>query len=83
MSGMVEKTGRGLWLTHLGLVAGIAFICFPIYLAFVASTVQNHEIVRPPMPLVPGGYFVENYSKALLSGVNAPVWRMLVNSTVM
>jgi sn-glycerol 3-phosphate transport system permease protein len=83
MSGMVEKRGIGLVLTHLGLLAGIAIICFPIYLAFVASTVTQPEIVRPPMPLVPGSHFIENYSAALLSGVNAPVWRMLVNTMIM
>jgi len=83
MSGMVEKRGVGLWLSHLGLILGIVVICFPIYLAFVASTVTQPEIVRPPMPLIPGSHFVENYSAALLSGVNAPVWRMLLNSLVM
>jgi sn-glycerol 3-phosphate transport system permease protein len=83
MSGMVEKRGIGLLATHLGLLAGIAIICFPIYLAFVASTVTQPDIVRPPMPLVPGSHLVENYSAALLSGVNAPVWRMLANTMVM
>jgi sn-glycerol 3-phosphate transport system permease protein len=81
--GMVEKTGRAMWLTHLGMVLGICVIFFPIYLAFVASTVQQEDIIHPPMPLLPGGYFFENYSRALLSGVNAPVWRMLLNSTIM
>jgi sn-glycerol 3-phosphate transport system permease protein len=83
MSGMVEKRGIGLVLTHAGLLIGIFVICFPIYLAFVASTVSQPEIVRPPMPLVPGSHLVENYSAALLSGVNAPVWRMLMNTMVM
>ena len=81
--GMVENTGRWWWLPHLGMAVGIAVICFPIYLAFVASTVQQDDIIRPPMPLLPGGYLIENYAKALYSGINAPVWRMLVNSTVM
>lgn len=83
MSGMVEKTGKAVWLVHLGLIVGIAIVCFPIYLAFVASTVTQAELVRPPMPLVPGDKFVENYGRALLSGVNAPVWKMLVNSMIM
>ncbi len=83
MSGMVQNRGRGMVLTHLGLIIGIAIICFPIYLAFVASTVTQPEIVRPPMPLLPGNHFLENYRKAILSGVNAPVWRMLMNSMVM
>ncbi len=80
---MVEKRGPALWLTHAGLILGIAVVCFPIWLAFVASTVTQDDIVRPPMPLVPGPYLVENYRDALLAGVNAPVWRMMLNSLVM
>ncbi|MEM6578859.1 MAG: sn-glycerol-3-phosphate ABC transporter permease UgpE [Pseudomonadota bacterium] len=80
---MVEKRGSGLWLTHLGLIIGVAFIFFPIWLAFVASTVDQQDIVRPPMPLLPGDQLVENYTRALASGVNAPVSAMLVNSLVM
>ncbi|MEZ5811446.1 MAG: sn-glycerol-3-phosphate ABC transporter permease UgpE [Rhizobiaceae bacterium] len=80
---MVQRRGRGVWISHAGLIVGIAIIAFPIYLAFVASTVQQEDIIRPPMPLLPGGYMIENYTKALVSGINAPVWRMLVNSMVM
>jgi sn-glycerol 3-phosphate transport system permease protein len=83
LHGMVEKRGFGLWLTHAGLILGVLVIFFPIWLAFVASTVAQPEIVKPPMPLLPGDQFYENYSRALVSGVNAPVWRMLVNSLVM
>ena len=81
--GMVEKRGAGLWLTHLGLCIGVLVIFFPIWLAFVASTVSQPEIVQPPMPLLPGDQFLENYERALFSGINAPVWRMLANSMVM
>ncbi|WP_306028932.1 sn-glycerol-3-phosphate ABC transporter permease UgpE [Stappia sp. MMSF_3263] len=80
---MVEKHGLGIWLTHLGLIIGIAIICFPIYMAFVASTVTQPEIARPPMPLLPGGHFIENYTAALTRGVNSPVLLMLFNSSVM
>jgi sn-glycerol 3-phosphate transport system permease protein len=80
---MVEKRGASLWFTHLGLILGIGVVCFPIYLAFVASTVTQADIVRPPMPLVPGPHLYENYRDALLAGVNAPVWRMMTNSMVM
>ncbi len=83
MSGMVERRGLSVWLTHAGLILGILVLCFPIWMAFVASTVTQAEIVRPPMPLIPGPHLVENYERALLSGVNVPVWRMLLNSTVM
>ncbi len=82
-NGMVERRGAGLWLTHLGLIVGIAFIFFPIWLAFVASTVEQQDIVRPPMPLLPGDQFFANYARALTSGVNAPVSTMLLNSLIM
>ncbi|WP_435190463.1 sn-glycerol-3-phosphate ABC transporter permease UgpE [Pseudothioglobus sp. nBUS_23] len=80
---MVEKRGSGLWLTHVFMIIGVLIIFFPIWLAFVASTVTQPEIVKPPMPLWPGDQFWENYSKALFSGVNVPVSTMLVNSFVM
>jgi len=83
MSGMVEKRGAGYWLTHVGLIIGVLIIFFPIWLAFVASTVTQPEIVHPPMPLWPGDQFFNNYRSALVSGINAPVARMLANSMVM
>lgn len=83
MSGMVEKTGKSVWLLHASLILGIGIVCFPIYLAFIASTLSQQDLVQPPMPLLPGGHFVENYSRALFSGVNAPVWKMLLNSMIM
>ena len=49
---MVEKRGAGYWMTHVGLIIGLLFVFFPIWLAFVASTVSQPEIVRPPMPLL-------------------------------
>ncbi len=82
-SGMVEKRGLGHWMTHLGLIIGLLFIFFPIWLAFVASTVTQPEIVKPPMPLLPGDQFFSNYRKALVSGVNAPVAMMMMNSMIM
>ncbi|MFU8776409.1 MAG: sn-glycerol-3-phosphate ABC transporter permease UgpE [Roseovarius sp.] len=80
---MVERRGFGLWLTHLGMIAGVLVIFFPIWLAFVASTVTQPEIVRPPMPLWPGDQLIKNYTAALFSGVNVPVLTMLGNSLIM
>ena len=81
--GMVENRGSSLWLTHALMISGILIVFFPIWLAFVASTVTQPEIVKPPMPLLPGGHFVENYTRALFAGVNVPVATMLFNSLVM
>ncbi len=81
--GMVEKRGAGLWLTHLFMILGVLVIFFPIWLAFVASTVTQQEIIQPPMPVVPGDQFFVNYKNALFSGINVPVGTMLFNSLVM
>ncbi len=80
---MVEKKGAGVWLSHLGLLIGVAVVCFPIYLAFVASTVTQDDIIHPPMPLLPGPHLIENYREALFAGINAPVALMMWNSLVM
>ena len=81
--GMVEQRGLGLWFTHAVMIFGVLIVFFPIWLAFVASTVTQPEIVSPPMPLWPGDQFIPNYKKALFSGVNVPVATMLVNSLIM
>ncbi|TDT77389.1 carbohydrate ABC transporter membrane protein 2 (CUT1 family) [Litoreibacter halocynthiae] len=81
--GMVEKRGIGHYFTHVGLIIGVLVIFFPIWLAFVASTVTQSDIISPPMPLWPGDQFLTNYSKALTSGINAPVALMLMNSLIM
>jgi sn-glycerol 3-phosphate transport system permease protein len=79
---MVERRGWGVWLTHAALIGGVALMCFPIWVAFVASTVTQPEIVSPPMPLWPGGHLIENYREAMFEQ-RLPVWRMLFNSMVM
>ena len=81
--GMVEKRGASLWLSHVLMILGVLVVFFPIWLAFVASTVTQPEIVSPPMPLWPGDQFINNYSRALFAGVNVPVATMLLNSLVM
>jgi sn-glycerol 3-phosphate transport system permease protein len=74
-------------LCHAVLIAGIALIAFPLYITFVASTLTHEEILRVPMPLVPGEHFWSNYAQVLLAGSNtaaaAPVGRMMLNSLVM
>ena len=83
--GMVEKRGKSLWLTHALMIIGVLVIFFPIWLAFVASTVTQPDIVSPPMPLLPGGHFLENYKRALFSGVNVlsfPAEDNLIKNTI-
>ena len=80
---MVQKQGIGIFVSHALILFGIAIILFPIYLAFVASSHDQAALVTPPMPLLPGDHFWTNYKEALSSGVNVPVWKMLINSMVM
>lgn len=81
--GMIERRGSSLWFSHCLMILGVLVVFFPIWLAFVASTVTQADIVSPPMPLLPGNQFLENYKRALFAGVNVPVSTMLVNSLVM
>lgn len=81
--GMVEERGRSIWLTHALMIVGVAVIFFPIWMALVASTVTQQDIVQPPMRLLPGPHAVENYTKAFFSGVNVPVGQMMFNSLIM
>ena len=83
---MVENRPWLTFLTHALLVLGVAITAFPIYLAFVASTHELSALLQPPVPLLPGGALVENYTRALTEGATAvgvPVWRMMFNSLVM
>ena len=80
---MVEKRGIGTIISHVVLIAGIAVMCFPIYLAFVAASVSHREIIRPPMPLVPGPHLVDNFVTAITEGTNVGAATMMFNSLVM
>lgn len=81
---MVRNNRLGAVLVHALLVVGIALMCLPIWLTFVGSTVTQAEIVRPPLPMLPGGHLLENYRTALFGGAGqVPVAQMLFNSTVM
>ena len=59
---MIERNKKGYLMSHLGLIIGIIFIFFPVWLTFVASTVTQEDIIQPPFPLLPGPHFFENYS---------------------
>ena len=61
-------------------------VAFPIYYVFVASTHSLQTILRPPLPLLPGDQFIENYSEALFGGVGriggVGVGTLLLNTTI-
>jgi sn-glycerol 3-phosphate transport system permease protein len=84
---MIENTPVRTVIAHLLLVLGILVVAFPIYYTFVASTHSLQTILRPPLPLLPGDRFIENYSTALFGGIGriggVSVATMLWNTTVM
>ena len=84
---MIENTPVRTVIAHLLLVLGILIVAFPIYYTFVASTHSLQTILRPPLPLLPGDRFIENYSTALFGGIGriggVSVATMLWNTTVM
>jgi sn-glycerol 3-phosphate transport system permease protein len=83
---MVENRPLAGLIAHLVLILGIVIVAFPIYYTFVASTLSLQEILRPPLPLLPGDRFAENYGEALFGGVGklggVSVTRLLVNTTI-
>jgi len=80
-------SGRGAWIPHAVLLAGLALVLFPIYVAFVASSLTLRDILDAPMTLVPGPDFIPNYRQALAAGTagtsGQPVAAMMLNSLVM
>jgi len=83
---MIDNSPIRTFIAHLVLVLGILIVAFPIYYTFVASTHSLQTILRPPLPLLPGDRFVENYSEALFGGVGriggVSVATLLFNTTV-
>jgi sn-glycerol 3-phosphate transport system permease protein len=84
---MVENRPWLTFFSHAVLIAGIFVIAFPLYITFVGSTLTLDEIIRVPMPLVPGDQFWTNYTQVLTAGTArgaaAPVGQMMFNSLVM
>jgi sn-glycerol 3-phosphate transport system permease protein len=83
---MIENRPIAALLSHLMLIIGVIIVAFPIYYTFVGSTLTSIEVVRPPMPLVPGKQLLENYGGAMAGGleryVGVSLERLLFNSFV-
>jgi sn-glycerol 3-phosphate transport system permease protein len=84
---MIGQSATGIYIAHAVLILGILVVAFPIYYTFVASTHTLQTILRPPLPLLPGGEFFTNYTEALFGGVGriggVGVGTLLFNTTVM
>ena len=78
---------QSAWVPHAILIAGLAVVLFPVYVAFVASTHDLATILDMPMTLVPGGSIGRNFADAISAGTaktsGISVGRMMFNSLVM
>jgi len=83
---MIENR-RGLDIfSHTMLILGVLVILFPLYVAFVAATLDNKQIFDVPMSLIPGSHLWDNIRTIWTQGVGdgSPAFgRMLVNSFIM
>jgi sn-glycerol 3-phosphate transport system permease protein len=68
-------------------MAGLALVLFPVYVAFVASSLTLRDILDAPMTLIPGLHLFANFRAALAEGTIATsgqgVGAMMANSLVM
>src|SRR5438045_8395404 len=84
---MMVTARSSAWVPHAVLVTGLVLVLFPVYVAFVGSTLTASDILDAPMTLVPGSHLIENFARALGSGTvktsGEPVAAMLLNSLVM
>jgi sn-glycerol 3-phosphate transport system permease protein len=82
---MIERRPLGNLLPHIILSVGVLVVAFPIYYTLIASTHTSRAILAPPLPLLPGGEFIDNYGQAL-SGVGriggVGMDRILLNTLV-
>ncbi|TVQ98425.1 MAG: sn-glycerol-3-phosphate ABC transporter permease UgpE [Spirochaetaceae bacterium] len=65
---MITDPVRVRIVRHAALVVGCTVVMVPIYMAFVASTLELAQIFERPMPLFPGRQFIRNYVQALVVG---------------
>jgi len=83
---MITARSRA-WIPHAILIAGLLIVLFPIYVAFVASSLDLSSILQAPMPLIPGRRLIQNYTEAISAGTaktsGVSVARMMFNSLVM
>jgi sn-glycerol 3-phosphate transport system permease protein len=89
MQGAVDSgLDRPNYLAHAVIWVGILITAFPLWVAFVASTLPNQAIAQAPMTLLPGGLGPEVYQSVFGIGgnnrsVGTPVGLMMWNSLLM
>ena len=84
---MIENRPFLKILTHVVLISGVLFLCFPVWMALVASTHTGEALARSPIPIWFGDEAIANYTQLLTGGVPAaggvPLSTMMLNSLIM
>ncbi|MGF1501421.1 MAG: sn-glycerol-3-phosphate ABC transporter permease UgpE [Paracoccaceae bacterium] len=84
---MIERRPILTLLTHLALIFGVAAVCFPLWMALVASTHEGTRLSQAPLPLWFGDHGWETYATLLGEGQRSAgtisVGAMMLNSLVM
>lgn len=83
---MIENRPGLTFFSHAVLWLGVLTVLFPLYVAFVAATLDNQQIYQVPMTLIPGGHLWQNLQTIWRDGVNSnspPLAVLLLNSTLM
>lgn len=83
---MIENR-RGLDIfSHTMLIVGVLVVLFPLYVAFVAATLDDQQVFQVPMTLIPGGHLWDNIRHLWQGGVGTlkvPFSMLLLNSVIM
>ncbi|WP_196062385.1 MULTISPECIES: sn-glycerol-3-phosphate ABC transporter permease UgpE [unclassified Serratia (in: enterobacteria)] len=83
---MIENR-RGLDIfSHTMLIVGVLVVLFPLYVAFVAATLDDQQVFQVPMTLIPGGRLWDNIRHIWQGGVGTlkvPFSMLLLNSVIM
>ena len=83
---MIENRRAFDLFCHAVLIVGVVLVVFPVYIAFCAATMSEHEVFSVPLSLVPSTHLFENIANVWTHGSGnaaSPFGRMLMNSLVM
>lgn len=83
---MIENRKGLKIVAHLTIITTLLIVCFPIYIAIIASTQSAEAVVNIPFSLLPGDHFWDNYKIALFGDEKSSSFsaiRMLWISLVM
>ena len=84
---MVENRPFLTAFSHFVVLLGVIIIAFPVWMTFVASTHDQQTMLQSPIPILPGGQLIENYTRVITEGYgkvgSVPVWQTLSNSLIM